>query len=401
MEFKTFHMDFDQDYLSEDSDSEDGEDEFEDDDDDAEVEPEEEKPVSKSKQERRIKSMVRRLDAMMLLVFRYLAKHAVESNAEERSELYHALVNIFDHAIVKTLKSRYTQFLLFYYSSLDMQVYPEHFVNHLIQHIADTSKPRITRIACAAYVSSYVARAKFMDTHAIQRTVNMLSAWCTDYVEQFESQVQKPDAVKYDIFYAVMQAIMYIFCFRWRELTIEDGLEASLIEEEEEATNNAAAVESHNGGLPTIAVGQGSRPWCLGLRNMPRLVMSRFNPLKVCSPMVVGQFARLAHDTNFMYVYPILEKNKDLVISGVTANATDGDTAKGKNILAAVQSFFPFDPYRLASSKAYIERIYFEWIADEDEEDEESSDEEEEEDEDMPAGVTAMSISPNPNKYLA
>jgi RNA polymerase I-specific transcription initiation factor RRN3 len=141
-----------------------------------------------------------------------------------------------------------------------------------------------------------------------------------------------------------------------------------------------------------IAPGGGSsRHWCLGLRNLPRLIMSRFNPLKLCSPAVVRQFAKLAHSTHFMYIYPVLEKNKDIFVPGLG----------GSNLMQTVQSFFPFDPYKLEASRTYIDNIYFEWIAEDDEEDDSDSEEEEEEEEDeVTNGMMAMSISPTPTHFL-
>ncbi|KAG0171845.1 hypothetical protein DFQ28_008600 [Apophysomyces sp. BC1034] len=379
VEFDSYNMHFDEDYVSDDSDDEDNED-----DDsssigsiDSELSSE---PMNegKSQQIEQVQSMVRRLDAMMTLTFRYLAKIAVDE-PNICSELYHTLVDTFDRTILKTLKSRYIQFLLFYFCSLDVVVYSDHFLDHLAAHITDPLRPGITRIASAAYISSYVARAKFLEPSRVQRAITMLCVWCEEYIEQHEMGANHPDTAKHDVFYAVMQAIMYIFCFRWRDLVLEDELE---VEEEESTVNGAAG---------------SSKKWCRGMRNLPRLIMSRFNPLKVCSPAVVRQFAKLAHHTHFMYVYPLLKKNKDLVISGINA---DAGPLGSKNMLVTVQTFFPFDPYKLEGSKSFIDGIYFEWISEDDDEDESDESESEDEEEDVSASMMAMSISPSPNSFL-
>lgn len=402
VDFDTYNMDFDKDYESDDeSDEEDGSIVGSDDEDyDDEEVMAKKMESSREKQIRYIQSMVRKLDSMMSLTLGYLARFAVKSSAEDRGEVFHILIGAFDHSIIKTLKSRYTQFLLFYFCSLDPGYYPEYFINHLMEHVADTSRPGMTRVACAAYLSSYVARAKSLEPAGIQRAVGLLSGWCMDYVEKYETSKVQPDASKYDVFYAVMQAIMYIFCFRWRELVVDDELEAVINEENGHRASISGQMDAD--GVPVIAFdGSGvSRNWCAGLRNMPRLVASRFNPLKVCAPMVVKQFARISHDTNFMYVYPILERNKNIFVPGIS----DGPISKEGSILVTVQTFFPFDPYRLDSSKSFINDIYFEWQADDDEESDEDSDEEdedddEEEEEDVRAGLNAMSISPSPNHF--
>ena len=94
------------------------------------------------------------------------------------------------------------------------------------------------------------------------------------------------------------------------------------------------------------------------------------------------QFARVAHATGFIYVFPLLTapppsartewQHAVLPVSNHTS------------ALSELTSFFPFDPYRLPRSSSYIEPIYREWASvaiegddDDDEEDEEEMGEEE------------------------
>lgn len=62
------------------------------------------------------------------------------------------------------------------------------------------------------------------------------------------------------------------------------------------------------------------------------------------------------------------------------------------NVLGDLNTFFPFDPYKLPRSAGYVESGYREWaevaIDDEDDEDDDAeSDEEEEEEEEVEGGV--------------
>jgi RNA polymerase I-specific transcription initiation factor RRN3 len=131
---------------------------------------------------------------------------------------------------------------------------------------------------------------------------------------------------------------------------------------------------------------------------------------KVCSQEVVQQFANVAHKTGFLYVYPILEANKraeyqahgssqvTLIVGDVTLNAY-------------LDTFFPFDPYRLKQSQSWIDGIYRDWdsvaIEDEEEEEEEETDEGEttkaqlEEDSSKGLGESfeQMSISPDKSEF--
>lgn len=381
IEFDVYDMNFDKDYDSEDSDD-DSEDDMS---DDASVDSQASNVDADRKDSIiQIKYMVRKLDAMMHLAFQYFSKCAQSASIDVQNEIFYALVDIFDRAVLKTLKSRYTQFLLFYFCSLNVNVYSDYFLEHLIQHITDPLKPNVTRVAAAAYISSYVARAKFLDPNTIQRVVLTLSVWCGGYVDQYEPNVRNLDCTKHDVFYAVIQATMYIFCFRWRDLVIDNELEIEDFEDD--------MIEEHRHLThPETGFGNGAtRTWCVGLRNLPRLVMSKFNPLKLCAPSVVRQFAKLSRNTHFMYVYPVLEKNRDIFVPGLG----------GSNLLQTVQTFFPFDPYKLDGSRGFVDDIYFEWMAEDDEEEENSDEESDSEDEDVTSGMMAMSISPSPTHYL-
>jgi RNA polymerase I-specific transcription initiation factor RRN3 len=116
---------------------------------------------------------------------------------------------------------------------------------------------------------------------------------------------------------------------------------------------------------------------------------------------VVAQFAKVAHQTDFMYCYSVLESNKrgsDFINhgtsptrhrSGSTASAATTPAAAAANpaflrgsLNDELNTFFPFDPYRLPKSNVFIQAVYREWssvaIGDDDESD--SDDDEEGED---------------------
>jgi RNA polymerase I-specific transcription initiation factor RRN3 len=88
----------------------------------------------------------------------------------------------------------------------------------------------------------------------------------------------------------------------------------------------------------------------------------------------VQQFARLTRKLNFLYVYPIIERNKNLYLSQRQGN---NRTTKQTTPLQ-LETFFPFDPYRLGQSSRYIDPLYREWQPDSDVEGEEEEEEEEE-----------------------
>lgn len=132
---------------------------------------------------------------------------------------------------------------------------------------------------------------------------------------------------------------------------------------------------------------------------------------QVCSPAVVEQFAKVAHLTDFLYCYPILEANRrsDFGSSSSQSLQRSSDKSHTKHrpkalhplfgndsVHRELNTYFPFDPYKLPRSLAYIEGIYREWSSvaiddDEDEDDDDESDAEEvHEDERLKEGAIAV-----------
>jgi RNA polymerase I-specific transcription initiation factor RRN3 len=199
------------------------------------------------------------------------------------------------------------------------------------------------------------------------------------------------------VFYAVAQAVLLIFCFRWRDLMIE--------EEEDEENEQQKRQQGSGEVLPESisAAGQARKDeWIPELNVLKRVVMSVLNPLKVCSPGVVMQFARVAHQTGFVYCYSILESNKRSSPSAKSSSsASSSHMVPSSNSMVGSSStvstphlllhptflrgelnnelntFFPFDPYRLPRSGTFIQEVYREWsdvAIDGDEDDDEDED---------------------------
>ena len=111
------------------------------------------------------------------------------------------------------------------------------------------------------------------------------------------------------------------------------------------------------------------------------------------------QFARVAHATDFIYCYTILETNKRAehvsnlmtpshyhrqssseVPTMMNTRINNPTTKVNLPVNPELNSFFPFDPYRLPKSSTYIQGVYREWssVAIEDDDEEEEEEEEEE-----------------------
>ena len=110
--------------------------------------------------------------------------------------------------------------------------------------------------------------------------------------------------------------------------------------------------------------------------------MHEYSSNQVCSSNVVMQFARVAHATDFLYCYSILESNKRADFKSSNSSPPKVSVSVhpavqfGDSIAAELNTFFPFDPYRLQRSSTYIQEIYREWssVAIDDEESDEDED---------------------------
>ncbi|KAL0950263.1 hypothetical protein HGRIS_010243 [Hohenbuehelia grisea] len=308
---------------------------------------------------------------------------------------FHTLLSIFDRTIIRTFKSRYTQFLIFWHASLDTEL-TDLFQGLLVSKaLLEPELPSVTRAAAASYVGSLVSRARFVDSAGARTAVTVLCEFLRAHLDAIDTLARAPgggDAVsttggaQHTVFYAVSQAVFLIFCFRWREF-MEDG-DANGEED--------GLFGSHGPSRP-------ARKWMAALDVVQRVVTSSLNPLKVCAPPVVGQFARVAHTVGFVYCYSIIESNRRSEYAQTSSPHNGASTAKPAGadtpqlqlqptqlvvtgVASELNSFFPFDPYRLPRSSVYIDSVYREW-ADVAIDEDDSDDDEEDGDEDSDEGA--------------
>lgn len=205
----------------------------------------------------RIKETVDKLDAMLEILFEHYAgffptKPAARVGAETQTA-FDNLLESFDSTVLPTYQSRYTQFVMFWAVQKSPQ-FMDIFLGELIGCATDSNKSQVMRQAAAAYVASFVARAKMMDRGSVRTVVSVLCNWLNSYLVRREADCGGPDLQKYGSFYSVFQAVLYIFCFRWKDLKIVDDGESSTAQ---------------------------TARWLPALLVIQRAIVSRFNPLKV------------------------------------------------------------------------------------------------------------------------
>lgn len=212
--------------------------------------------------------------------------------AAKRTQFY-SLLSIFERTILKTFKSRYTQFLVFWYSSLDPE-FSDLFQGMLVSKaLLEEEQPAVTRAAAASYIASFVSRAVFVDRESTRRVVACLCNFLNNRLDIFNAVTQSgaipPSLAHHSIFYAVAQAVFLIFCFRWRDL-----------QQEEEDVDEL--------GVTRAPVSK----WMTELDVLPRVVQSDLNPLKVCADLRSCQC-----QTDVLYLGVLCERS-DAVCQGST-----------------------------------------------------------------------------------
>lgn len=154
------------------------------------------------------------------------------------------------------------------------------------------------------------------------------------YIDRHDANCIVPDADKHGSFYSVCQALFYMFIYRHKQLLdLKEGFKF------------------------------------IRKLNLARIVTCRMNPLKLCLPSVVKMFARITRDHEIVFCYTIIERNNRMLLP--VASKTSSRAVSDLSFMNQLDTFFPFDPYRLRRSSKFIKPIYQQWEGPEHEEDEE------------------------------
>lgn len=296
-----------------------------------------------------LKESVGKMDAILDLLFDYYHPIFAKGSIFDIDDTFEHLLSQFANTVLPTYRSRHTQFLLFHFGQSSPALI-ERFAGACAHLSFDKTRPHIMRLAAAAYLASFIARGAHVSAKVVRDVFDLLGSHLDSLRQANEYACKGPDLRRYGAYYAIAQALLYIFCFRWRDLIISSG---DGLDDEDILFDGRDLL------------------WVPGIKEvMTRNIYSKFNPLKVCSPTIVIQFARIAHHLRFMYVFPLLETNKRLRLSrslgssSMYGNLPERETAlSGKRGEAAFQldAYFPFDPYHLPRSKRWIEGDYIEW----------------------------------------
>ena len=326
-----------------------------------------------AKRSKEILGNVQKMDAIIDILFTTYSPHFTDPHGAEAAAMLDTLLSHFINIILPTYRSRHTQFLLFHFAQ-KAEYLVEQFTGTCVQLAFQPGRPAVLCQSSIAYLASFVARGAHVPPHIVREVFDVLGQNLDTIRTSNELTCRGPDLRRYGTFYAMTQALLYIFCFRWRDLITS----SELLDDDDPDTFLSQGIE-----------------WTPGIKDvLHRNIYSKLNPLKICSPPIVSEFAKIAHHLNFMYIYPLLETNKRIRLSQFTSGNGEGalrDTGNGGNNESwhQLESYFPFDPYQLPNSKKWIEGDYIQWRGipglkqDEDNDDESDDEDEDEEGDDV------------------
>ncbi|KAI1438025.1 RNA polymerase I-specific transcription initiation factor RRN3 [Xylaria sp. CBS 124048] len=294
------------------------------------------------------KENIEKMDDILDSLFELYAPVFADPQSQEAMDAFEDLLAEFSNLILPTIKSRHTQFLIFHFGQRSEKLI-DAFCGTCINIAFESQRPLVLRQSACAYLASFVARGSQVPGHIVVKIFEVLGYHLDKMRNVYEVSCRGPDVGRYAPFYALMQALMYIFCFRWQDLitSVPDDVDRDYL---------------HS------YLGQ-EIEWESGVKDiMRRNIYSKLNPLKVCSPVIVDEFAELAHHLGFMSVHRLIASNKRLRLSQFSAGAySNGGALRDLSFdmndesWQQLNSYFPFDPYQLPKSKRWVEDDYLPW----------------------------------------
>ncbi|KAL3493024.1 RNA polymerase I-specific transcription initiation factor RRN3 [Aspergillus germanicus] len=297
-----------------------------------------------------IKENILKLDGMIDTLFEYYAPPFTSGTLDDKENALDLLLSHFQTIILPTYRSRHSQFLLFHFSQ-SSPLLVDRFATTCVQIIFNKAHPAIMRQSAAAYLASFVARGAHISGEVVRDVFDLLGTHLDNLRLDYEPSCRGPDLRRFGPFYSTAQALLYIFCFRWRDLTtaaIDGDTHDQIDDLEPEDITFPPAVKDV----------------------LHKAIHSKLNPLKVCSPAIVSQFARMSQHLNLIYVFTILETNKRLrmttyrnlsALADPRFSQVEREIRAGDDLGYQLDAYFPFDPYQLPRSRRWLEGDYVHW----------------------------------------
>nr|CAD7458152.1 unnamed protein product [Timema tahoe] len=252
------------------------------------------------------RSLAHTLDTLLAMMFRYLRSQCLDWGGMKST--YSLMLHTFEHVVLPTHATCHVQFLMFYLCSFK-PVLGEAFLNALWRKVTSPHVPPVIRQAAASVL-------KF--------TLAEMAAWIHKYIQSQDSlECANSDIRVHTVFYSVCQALFYVVAFRHGDLV--------------QSKKDLTFMQS---------------------LNMAQIVTCRLNPLRVCLPVVVRNFAAVTRTYQLAYCYTIIEHNSR---NSMPIIHTDDKGVAIARSTVFLDTFFPFDPYLLEKSGKDISPLYREY----------------------------------------
>lgn len=313
--------------------------------DESDMEEDEEVDEATARRQK-LKEDIKQVDLIMDILFQYYAKLTTSPALQVRDTAIEQLISQFHAHILPTYRARHPQFLVFHFAQAD-PIIVDRFVTSCVAILVDKRQPHHLRHSAAAYFAGFVGRGAHVSPQVVQDCLELLCDHLNILRKAYAPTCRGPDLKRYADFYAAFQAILYIFCFRWRDISFTDS------DDEDDDFNEEEPGDYH------FAASLREALW--------EAIYSPLNPLRVCTPVIVEQFAKLTHSLKLFYVYPKLEENRHVRVTGHWRSMSDLSISNPDRDLSWVgdngmlEGYFPYDPYHLPMSKHWIEGDYVEW----------------------------------------
>lgn len=376
-----------------------------------------------------------KLDTLLSYLLAYLKPNLSIDSLESGQGIptFSALTSAFRSMILPTHGTKATQYIIFYAAQQQPELIDAFLVSLFeivfsadkksslagssfsslsgSSSIGNTSNQH-ARVTGVQYIASFVARASKLSDTQIMSVVTFLVDYCTAYMEEHDdddddetdiknatgrsknnhkngtdsssrnnsssghdTKRKEFNPMKHTLFYSLVQALMYIVCFRKDSLREPD-------------------YPNGNSGLP--AESNKGTGWVAALdKFFTRVIVSKYDPLRWCNETVVLIFSRLAQSESICYTWSVVERIRRERVGRVNSErhdnkkdkleSKDSNSAPGTNVTIGTQSsmratqefldlvaFFPFDPLLLKKSRQIVQDTYVEWDNGDDDDNEES-----------------------------
>ncbi|KHN96422.1 RNA polymerase I specific transcription initiation factor RRN3 superfamily [Metarhizium album ARSEF 1941] len=294
-----------------------------------------------------VKESVEKMDAVLDTLFSVYSPHFVNPGSDIAFDMFTTILREFDHMVLPTYKPRHTQFLIFHFAQQHERL-TDAFCGQLMATAFQSNTPNVLKQAAAAYLASFVARGAHVPPSLVRTMFTLLLHHLEQYRRKYEPLCRGPDLKRFHPYYSLVQATLYIFCFRWQDLVVSAP---DVVEPED----------------PASYIGQDLEWIGTSRKDLSVQIFGKLNPLKVCAPVIVEEFAKLAHRLNFVYIYPLVESNKRVRLTQFLSTYSTGGALRDAGYEGQEESYhqldpyFPFDPYQLPISKRWLADDYVHW----------------------------------------